>query len=478
MKRLIASLSIAVLAFPGVGANAATFNVTTLADSGNGSLRAAVASANAATGSDTIRFQSGLTGAIYLASEILIADSVSIQGPGQTRLMLVGSVNSRIFRLARASGPRTTTVLMGMTLHNGRASDGGAIYADDENLVVRNVLFNGNIATARGGAVRLAKGDLTLEDVSLIGNSAGPSSGTAGGAIDFNSGGTLRMLRCVVRDNSAGYGGGLRLGSPSNLVIEESLFMDNNARYHGGAIEAGPTVKSFRVSRSAFVGNSSNESISAAIGYGGSDSAGNTPGVIENSTFSGNYTAHSNGRGIIAVRTGTLYLRNSTLAFNRTAIGTSVAPNEGGVVWVGQATLHIDSSLFAFNTHGSSGMRVDIAPSSYPDRVINVSNSLLHTHPGTLINGINTGNQFDTDARLEALTIAAGPGFVPLHPIPSNSPAIDAGSNPANLATDQRGPGYPRRVDLVSCRSPQFARSDVGAFEYRTDTIFCHGFQS
>ena len=477
MKRLIASLSLAFLVFPGPGAHAATFTVNTLADSGAGSLRAAVTSANAAPGSDIIRFQNGLTGTIYLASEILITDSVSIQGPGQTQLTLTGSANSRIFRVARASGPRTTTVLMDMTLKDGRASDGGAIHADDENLVVRNAVFQGNAATARGGAIRLAKGDLSLEDVSLIGNSAGPAIGTAGGAIDFSSSGMLRMLRCVVRDNLAGYGGGLRLGSLSNLVVEDSLFIDNKANYHGGAIEAGPSVKSFRVSRSAFVGNSGNQAIGAAIDYSGSDSAANSPGVIENSTFSGNHTPHSNGYGILAVRTGTLYLRNSTLAFNRTATGTSVAPNEGGVVWVGQATLHIDSSLFAFNTHGSSGMRVDIAPSSYPDRVINVSHSLLHTHPGTLMNGINTGNQFNTDAHLEALTIAAGPGFVPLHPIPLNSPAIDAGSNPANLATDQRGPGYPRRVDLVSCRSPQFARSDVGAFEYRTDTIFCHGFQ-
>ena len=478
MKQKLVLLAIAISLLPLSHARASTFVVTTLADSGGGSLRAAVNSANALPGSDTIRFQTGLQGTILLGSEILISDSVSIEGPGQGLLTVAGSASNRIFRLARSSGPRNTTVLSKMKFINGRASDGGAISATDENLIVRDAEFTGNASVSRGGAIHFAKGDLTLEDVSLVGNNAGPGNNNTGGAIDFSNG-TLRMLRCVVRQNTASYGGGLRLGSPSpNLLLEDSLFLENYASYYGGAIEAGPSVQSFRVSRSAFVGNSSDQGVGAAVRYSGSDSVGNSPGVIENSTFSGNHTPHSNGRGILAITTGTLYLRNSTLAFNRTATGSAVAPNEGGAVWVGSASLHIDSTLFSQNTHGSGGALVDIAPTSYPSGVLNVSHSLMHSNPGGLINGINIGNQFNAHARLEPLTINAGPGFVPVHPIPHDSPAINAGSNPANLSTDQRGPGYPRTVDLLPCRSPSLARTDVGAFEYRTDTIFCHGFEN
>ncbi len=477
MKRTFTRLACAAIAtLPLACAQAATLTVTSLADAGSGSLRAAVSDANAAPGHDSIRFQAGLQGTITLTREILVTESVSIEGPGPSRLTVAGSNASRLFRLARAGGARTTVVLAGLTFANGQASDGGgAILVEDENLIVRNALFSGNVAETRGGAIRHARGDLTLEDVVLLGNHAG--AGSSGGAIDFSNSGTLRLLRCVLRENTAGYGGALRMGSASRLQVEESLFMDNDAAYQGGAIEAGPTVASFHIARSALVGNSSNQAIAAAIGFAGSDNPGDSPGVIENTTLSANHTAHSNGRGILAVKTGTLHLRNSTLAFNRTATGASAAPSEGGAVWVGAATLHIDSSVFAFNTHGNAGARVDIAPSSYSARVLNVSHSLLHTNPGGLINGIDTANLFDTDARLHPLTIDAGPGFVPLHPIGLDSPAIDAGSNPANLATDQRGAGYPRRVDLVPCRDPQLARSDIGAFEYRTDTIFCHGFQ-
>jgi hypothetical protein len=239
-------------------------------------------------------------------------------------------------------------------------------------------------------------------------------------------------------------------------------------------------MPSFRVARSSFVGNSTLEPLGAAIYYGGSSSAGTTPGVIENSTFSGNFTPHSNGRGIVAVTSGTLYLRNSTLAWNRTATTGSASASDGGALWMGAATVHVDSTLFSHNTHGpdDSFPRIDISPSSSPNRLLHVADSLLHsTPPAGLINGVDSGNQFGTDAQLLPLAVEGG-GNAPIHPVPVDSPAIDAGSNPAALATDQRGQGYPRTVDLVACRHPSHARTDVGAYEYRTDTLFCHGFES
>ena len=460
-------------------AQGAFFTVSTLAENGAGSLRAAVDAANAASGADTIRFQSGLAGTITLTSEILIADSVSIEGPGQPLLTVAGSTGNRIFTLDRASGARSTTVLSGLTFENGHASDGGAINADDENLIVRHALFRNNASVSRGGAIRLTDGDLTLEDVTLLGNQAGLGTSNTGGAVYFAKG-SLRMKRCLVQENDAGHGGGLYLGTPApHAVIEDSVFLDNTSYHAGGAISAGTTMPSFHVARSSFIGNSTQQPLGSAIYYGGSTGEGILPGVIENSTFSGNFTTHSGGRGTIAVNSGTLYLRNSTLAFNQTANGEFVAPGDGGAVWAGSATtLYIDSTLFAHNTHGSTGARVDISPSSASSSIIHVSNSLLHTTPvAGLISGTNIGNQFDTDAQLLPLAIE-GTGFVPVHPIPQDSPAVDEGSNPANLATDQRGAGYRRTVDLIACRHPSLARTDVGAYEYRTDTLFCYGFES
>ena len=51
------------------------------------------------------------------------------------------------------------------------------------------------------------------------------------------------------------------------------------------------------------------------------------------------------------------------------------------------------------------------------------------------------------------------------------------GSNPGNLATDQRGAGFVRTIDFDACRRPNVHVTDIGAYEYRGDTIFCHGFE-
>src|SRR5262245_2083628 len=65
----------------------AAFHVTTLADSGDGSLRAAVAQANAHAGADTIDFQPGLTGTIALTGgELDLTDDLKINGPGADKL--------------------------------------------------------------------------------------------------------------------------------------------------------------------------------------------------------------------------------------------------------------------------------------------------------------------------------------------------------------------------------------------------------
>src|SRR5262245_38381593 len=64
-----------------------TFHVTTRADSGAGSLRAAGARANTHPGADTIDFASGLTGTIALTGgELDITGDLAINGPGAAKL--------------------------------------------------------------------------------------------------------------------------------------------------------------------------------------------------------------------------------------------------------------------------------------------------------------------------------------------------------------------------------------------------------
>jgi hypothetical protein len=106
-----------------------TYTVTSLADSGPGSLRAALAS-----GDDTVAFAKGLHGAINLTSgELLVTNSVTINGPGAKKLSVSGNDASRVFELA--TGLNVT--ISDLTITHGAAPDqGGGILNDGSNLTL------------------------------------------------------------------------------------------------------------------------------------------------------------------------------------------------------------------------------------------------------------------------------------------------------------------------------------------------------
>src|SRR2546428_115778 len=67
------------------------FTVTNLNDSGTGSLRQAVASANAHAGGDVVQFAPGVHGSITLTSgQIDVTDDLAVAGPGANRVTVSG----------------------------------------------------------------------------------------------------------------------------------------------------------------------------------------------------------------------------------------------------------------------------------------------------------------------------------------------------------------------------------------------------
>src|SRR3954447_6501422 len=108
-------------------AGAATFNVSSLDDSGPGSLREALDNANLfSPGPDTITFATGLSGQIDMAGGSLpITDPVDIQGPGAGVITINGGGGRRIFltNMATAGDPVT---ISGLTLAGGKAPNAGS----------------------------------------------------------------------------------------------------------------------------------------------------------------------------------------------------------------------------------------------------------------------------------------------------------------------------------------------------------------
>jgi predicted outer membrane repeat protein len=470
MKLVHTLLGAAVAASPHAGA--ATITVTNLNDAGAGSLRAAVEQANAASGGDIIQFQAGLTGTISLASEIRISDTLEIAGPGAGRIIIDGAGATRLFKVQHAGGNPATATFSGLTLAHGHADEGGAIWSNGDPVVVRGCILSDNLADARGGAVFVANANLSIDASGLWGN----ETGGTGGAILFSAG-DVTITRSRIEDNSSQFGGGMSALSPRvNVYISDTTFRNNSAEHTGGGLWAS-TVTQMKISRSAFVSNVTGQPNGGGIYFAAVTDLGSPVNVIENTTFSGNESLHQNGRGsALAVASGNMTVRNSTFAFNRTAPELSPGPDAGGALWVGgdsttQVTLQ--STLFAGNTHGNAGALVDvIRQNGGTESMLSATNSAFQTQPDvTTLNGTVSAVMFDTDPELEPLDETR---LTPVHPLSGTSPVLDHGSNPGNLETDQRGPGFPRSAASTE-GGP--AATDIGAYEYRVDRIFFGDFE-
>ena len=475
-KKTKGALTIGAALAAAQSTEAATFNVTSNADTGAGSLRAAVASANANPGADTITFDAAVTGTIALTpGEIPLEDALTIAGPGAGTLSISGSNLSRIFYVYE---PDATTavdvVITGLTLTNGNAdSSGGAINVLGENLTLNGVTMTNNVAAGDGGALAMYGAcecsgddtdvDLTIRNSIISGNTAfdlgtaspGDEQGGIGGGVAFLpsyndtalfenvtiSGnrtlyfgggigiagyyGEVTVRDSTIRDNIAGlpdYGesfGGAGIGWLSlyggTLTIEDTTIADNDTLGTGGGLLSFG-VESTTVRGTTISGNTAALGGGIALLY--------SEALVENSTIAGNDSATFGG-GLYS------YYAGATIAHS--TISGNTADAGGGFAGYYDAYTTITSSIVANNV-------APTGPDLYNDESspIELDHSLIEDPSDAFIND-NGDNLLGQDPQLGPLQNNGGPTFT-LAPAPT-SPVVNA-VDPAEVtepATDQRG---------------------------------------
>ena len=193
-------------------AQAATHVVVNLADSGPGSLRAALA--NAADG-DTIDWDVSEGTILLTGGELLVTTSVTILDPRAHRLAVDGNSAGRVFNIR----PNRTVSISGLTITNGNApGGGGGIYNDHSSLTVSNCTLSGNSANNK---TRKGSGGSIYND------------GYAGSA-------TLVIVNSTLSGNSANNGGGIYndgyVGSTALVIYNSTLSGNSATAEQGGAI--------------------------------------------------------------------------------------------------------------------------------------------------------------------------------------------------------------------------------------------------
>jgi len=472
---------------------AATITVSSLADSGSGSLRAAVASAAAG---DVINITA--TGTLTLTSgEIALTRALTINGPGSALLTLSGNDASRLFKVSvtTAGAADAPVLLSGMTLSAGRAAgscpapasgSGGAIAAT-ESLSLTDVVITASHAARNGGAiawvVRRAGQALTLNNVSLSGNSAGCAGATAGAlggglfagydaAATAGSSGTLTINASTFATNTAlRSGGAIALAGPVNLTVTASRIVGNaaTAEFGGGVYLAPPALSTLATPQASFVRSEIADNTAALAGGGiavanaAAALQGNAQRSalgISNSTVSGNAVSAVNADAAainLAGNTG-LTLHNSTVAANRLSAASSGASIARSVCAGSVEPLATLTSAIVAQTNDGASPWQDIGDSGATlTQPWSASNTLVRRAAVTLSGSANI-----TGSDPQLIALAWNGGSTRSHALASSSPAINAGSNPLALAIDQRGAArsYGAAADMGAIESPFAAARD------------------
>ena len=288
------------------------FIVTTVADSGPGSLRDATIEANSRPGPHTnvIQFAANLAGkTIRLTTgQLLLAGNLAIDAsalPGGMRID--GNHAGRIIYV----DDQSRVTLDSLTITNGGVGEnasGGGIYNDEmASLTVQRCVITENSARHGGGIYNDYGGSLTLNQSTVSGN----STVRDGGGIYNGEECSLTLNECTVSGNSAGDdGGGIYNEYDVSAMLNRSTLSGNSAADEGGGI------------------------------YNGED--GDL--TLNQSTLSGN-SARNIGGGIYNYEDSTLRLNQSTVSGNSSG-------GEGGGIYIEE-----DSDVTLFNSIVAGNVR-------------------------------------------------------------------------------------------------------------------------
>ncbi|WP_404784411.1 choice-of-anchor Q domain-containing protein [Altericista sp. CCNU0014] len=497
----------------------AIITVTTANDSGVGSLRTAIASAQAG---DTITFASDLANqTIALTTgEITITKNVTIDGSAAPNLTISGSDRSRIFMINNL----LDVSIAGLTFIDGRAvvegtgiGEGGAIKVrGSSRLTVENSTFKDNVAE-RGGAIQIGYGSSATVLNSIFDSNDGSiaSDGFSAGAIStYGAGGPNGTGKLEIEGstfaNNKGVNGGAVYVLLAPLSIENSTFSNNQSLKQGGAVftdgasgsQADTLGGTTTISSSRFEGNRSVAGGGALYlwGYTNDQYIVKDSTLIDNSvTRGGKYNV---GRG------GAIEHSGGSLTLDGTTLARNVSPGQGGGLWVNNntAAVTITNTTISNNTaqQDAGGGIFLLVPDGRPVTITNstlagniagrdagaiwtsglvrdvtLKNTLFAKNTATQTRQGNTNFQLkDGGGNLvETLTGNKGPKVTAtatyvsdlkldtlqqvgrnwVHPLLQGSPAINSGVSGAP-ATDQRG--------ISRDKAP-----DVGAYELTSSDI-------
>ena len=245
---------------------------------------------NAATNGDTVRVAAG----VYAERVFIVGKAVSLvgAGAGQSIIDAGGSAggNGRPITVS-ATGPLKVTIA-GFTLRNGYttwddlsfigAGQGGGLYAENANIVIRDDVLTGNLGCL-GTALATLEATVSLVHNRIENNPGTHDCGQQAIMLRANLGGESFVTGNVIRDHNVT---GLQLQGLGTTTVNNNVFSNNRASVEFG-LEYGGLISLYTpvtLTNNLFTGNSGIASGGALIGLSGEGVA-----HISGNSFVGNF---------------------------------------------------------------------------------------------------------------------------------------------------------------------------------------------
>ncbi len=279
--------------------------------SGDGSLAAAIQTANQAATPTTIIFDSSLAGQTITPTQTLElsnrSEPITIDGTGVTGLSISGAQQGVVFKV----DPEVTATITGLAVTQGNGGGNGAVYD---------------------------LGNLSLTDCTL--------QGTSGTGIDVTTTGSADVQGCSIDDfNQFGAGGIQNYGS-ADLV--DDTFSGNTGADACVLYNTGTAT----LTNCTMTGNST------VFGSGGLYNSGSLK------MYGGTISGNTGGDGGVFAHGGKTYL-------NGVSITGNASSNGGGIVVNNDAILNADDCTIASNTaRGAGGGLYDAGTATLSDCTI------------------------------------------------------------------------------------------------------------
>lgn len=210
--------------------SAGQFTVTSLNNTGVGSLRQGLVSA---TSGDTIVFDAALSGTIELDSALIINKDIVIWGPGADVITISGKGASRCLFYSDILALGHNVSISGLKFYDGYSNTGAgaAVFTTFASVSeFEDCVFDSSNCTSSGGAIYV-QGAMTLKNCDITNNTA---IGGGGGIQIFN-GTSLTVLDCNISNNEGADGGGI-LAINSLVSIRNSSISNNIGNSSGAAV--------------------------------------------------------------------------------------------------------------------------------------------------------------------------------------------------------------------------------------------------